>query len=122
MASVSVTPTTEPVTVTPITASVSVTPTTEPATVGLTTEPVTVPAATEAVLVTPTTEPVSIPVSIPKTKEKVPTATTESAAVPVKVQQLLDMGFALPVETLTNILAASNDDVSTALSALLGSF
>merc|ERR1711907_45073 len=97
----------------PITASVSVTPTTEPATVAPTTEPVTVPANTEPATVAPTTEPVS---------EKVPTATTESATVPVKVQQLLDMGFALPVETLTNILAASNDDVSAALSALLGSF
>merc|ERR1739848_365661 len=96
---VSVAPTTESVTVAPITAPVSVTTTTEPATVAPTTEPVTV---------TPTTEPVSIP-------------KTESAAVPVKVQQLLDMGFALPVETLTNILAAANDDVSTALRALLGS-
>merc|ERR1712224_228065 len=107
--SVSVTATTEPVTVAPITASVSVTTTTEPATVAPTTEPVTV---------TPTTEPVSVP----KTNETVPTATTKSAAVPVKVQQLLDMGFALPIETLTNILAAANDDVSTALNALVGSF
>merc|ERR1719231_1710423 len=110
---VTVLPTTEPITVAPITASVSVTTTTEPATVAPT---------TEAVTATPTTEPVSIPVSIPKTNQKVPTATTESAAVPVKVQQLLDMGFALPVETLTNILAAANDDVSTALNALVGSF
>merc|ERR1711907_22374 len=96
----------------------TVAPTTEPVTVAPTTELATVAPTTEAVTVTPTMEPVSIP----KTNEKVPTATTESAAVPVKVQQLLDMGFALPVETLTNILAASNDDVSAALSALLGSF
>merc|ERR1712159_635420 len=94
----------------------------EPVTVPETTESATVARTTESVSVTPTTEPVSIPVSIPKTKEKVPTATTESAAVPVKVQQLLDMGFALPVETLTNILAAANDDVSTALNVLVGSF
>merc|ERR1712224_884901 len=120
--SVSVTTTTELATVAPITASVSVTTTTEPATVAPTTEPATVAPTTEAVTVTPTTEPVSIPVSIPKTNEKVPTATTESAAVPVKVQQLLDMGFVLPVETLTNILAAANDDVSTALNVLVGSF
>jgi len=30
------------------------------------------------------------------------------------------MGFTLPVETLVNVLAAANDDVSTALNALVG--
>merc|ERR1711937_417117 len=106
------------VTVAPITESASMTTTMEPVTVAPTTEAVTVAPTTEPVTVAPTTEPVSVP----KTNETVPTATTESAAVPVKVQQLLDMGFALPVETSTNILAAANDDVSTAVRALLGSF
>jgi len=41
-------------------------------------------------------------------------------SVPTKVQQLLDMGFALPVETLVNVLAAANDDVGAALTALVG--
>merc|ERR1712224_98040 len=109
--SVTVPATTEPASVAPITEPVILSQTIEPVSVAPTTEPATVAPTTEPVTVTPTTEPVSIP----KTNETVPTATTKSAAVPVKVQQLLDMGFALPVETLTNILAAANDDVSTAL-------
>jgi len=36
------------------------------------------------------------------------------------VQQLIEMGFTLPVETLINILAAADDDVSTALNVLVG--
>jgi len=41
-------------------------------------------------------------------------------APPTKVQQLLDMGIALPVETLRNVLSATNDDVGAALTVLLG--
>merc|ERR1739848_209827 len=125
--SVTVTTTTESATVALTTEHVTVPANTEPATVAPTTEPVTVAPITASVSVTTTTEPATVapttePVSIPKTNETVPTATTKSAAVPVKVQQLLDMGFALPIETLTNILAAANDDVSMALNALVGSF
>jgi len=59
----------------------------------------------------PVSESVQVPASVP---------TEVSAPVPMKVQQLLDMGFALPVETLMNVLAAANDDVGTALTALVG--
>merc|ERR1712159_460498 len=75
---VTLSPTIEPVSVTLTTEPATVTPITEPATVAPTTEPVTVPATTEPATVAPTTEPVPIPVPIPKTNEKVPTATTES--------------------------------------------
>merc|ERR1719378_1808377 len=105
----------------------AVSPTTEPVTVTPTTEPVTVAPTTEPVPMTPTTEsvskvtPTTAPVSVPETNGTAPMATTEST-VPAKVQQLLDMGFTLPVETLINILAAANDDVSAALNVLVGSF
>merc|ERR1712188_151002 len=71
----------------------------------------------------PTT--VSATVSVPTTvSEPAPTMVSAPAPtqvpVPTKVQQLLDMGFALPVETLVNVLATANDDVGAALTALVG--
>merc|ERR1739848_9460 len=107
--------------------TVTVPTTTEPVTAPTTTEPVTVPTTTEPATITTTTEPVTVPtttepVTVPTTTETVSNATRDPAAVPAKVQQLLDMGFTLPVETLINVLAAANNDVGTALNALVGSF
>merc|ERR1712159_700476 len=69
---------------------------------------------TEATVSVPTTTTTEAMVSVPVTKE------TTKVAVPTKVQHLLDMGFALPVETLKNVLSAANDDVGAALTALVG--
>ena len=78
-------------------------------------EPMPFPAPMKVPVPETVPAPVSEPVPVPET---VPTEV--SAPVPMKVQQLLDMGFALPVETLMNVLAAANDDVGTALTALVG--
>jgi len=73
-----------------------------------------------------TNSPPSVAVTV-STKKSVIVPTTNTPAPPAtvtvptsKVRQLLDMGFALPVETLTNVLSAANDDVGAALTALLG--
>merc|ERR1712159_634708 len=111
---------TVPVPTTNVTATVSVPTTTETAAVPVPTTNVTTAVSVPTTNVTaavpvPTTK-VTATVAMPTTTEM----TEETATVPPQVQQLRDMGFALPVETLINVLAASNNDVGAALTALVG--
>merc|ERR1719265_2831307 len=87
--------------------------------------PVSSPKVTEEVPVSSPKVTAAAPVSSTKVTAEMPVSTTkvtteETVAVSTQVQQLLDMGFTLPVETLENVLAASNDDVAAALTALVG--
>merc|ERR1711934_868965 len=83
-------------------------------------EPVPTTVSVSAPVPVPTTVSVSVPTTVVPTTVPAPAPTQMPVSVSTKVQQLLDMGFALPVETLVNVLAAANDDVGAALTALVG--
>merc|ERR1712037_844596 len=83
-------------------------------------EPVPTTVSVSAPVPVPTTVSVSVPTTVVPTTVPAPAPTQLPVSVSTKVQQLLDMGFALPVETLVNVLAAANDDVGAALTALVG--